>query len=174
VAWRVQASVVERWASGCAGDRVSAQGALGQRRGDGLVGWGARAGARLLGRARGMGRPGEGAGRGVERGNGPRAARPWAQGMAAGGGAPGPPKGGWAEQAAGRGGLWAAPARWAGEKGTQVSLFFLFSFFSNLIYSRERESRIKWMHIHGKHQMNINVFEHDATIIILYYFIRNE
>jgi hypothetical protein len=48
------------------------------------VGRGACAGARLLGRAHGVGRPDEGAGRGVERGNGPRAAGPRAWGMAGG------------------------------------------------------------------------------------------
>jgi hypothetical protein len=52
----MQASVVERWVSGGAGGRASAQAALGQRLGDGLVG----REARLLGRACGIGRPGEG------------------------------------------------------------------------------------------------------------------
>jgi hypothetical protein len=53
-------------------------------------------------------------------------------------------------------GLWATLARWAGEKGAQVSLFSYFlSFLIKFIHGRE--SRIKWMHIQGKHQTNINV-----------------
>jgi hypothetical protein len=79
------------------------------------------------------------------------------------GSAPRPPRGGWARKAAGRGGFVGRASALGWGKGHPGFSFFLFSFFLNL---QERESRIKWMHIQGKHQTNINVFEHDATIII--------
>jgi hypothetical protein len=62
-------------------------------------------------------------------------------------------------------GLWAAPTRWAGGKWRpNFSFFYFLSFLIKFIH--ERESRIKWIHTQGKHQTNINVFKHDATIII--------
>jgi hypothetical protein len=69
-------------------------------------------------------------------------------------------------------GLWAAPTRWAGGKWRpNFSFFYFLSFLIKFIH--ERESRIKWIHTQGKHQMNINVFKHDATIIIPLGFINN-
>jgi hypothetical protein len=73
----------------------------------------------------------------------------------------------WAVEGAGEGELGRrgrrSGARPAGGKWSWAFFYFL-SFLIKFIH--ERESRIKWMHIQGKHQTNINVFEHDATIII--------
>jgi hypothetical protein len=99
-----------------------------------------------------------------------RGERNRAQGRAGGGGARwvDRPRGqmGWRRGTGGR----ARPAgekkwSWAcGGKKWSWAFFYFLSFLIKFIH--ERESQIKWMHIQGKHQTNINVFEHDATIII--------
>jgi uncharacterized Tic20 family protein len=45
-------------------------------------------------------------------------------------------------------------------------LLFIHFLFFLIKFIHKKDSRIKWMHTQAKHQTNINVFQHDATIII--------